>query len=227
VRWPPGSEARRRLVEALLDWVGALEEAEPLPEGVDPSGPAEIPDLYAALSHLESLRREVSLQGRTFSKLAESTGKVSESLEGLAREEDADRGLEEARAAGRREVLVRLLEAREGMARSLRASREVEPHVRAGPFAARRRREAFASLRRALEMNLEAVDEALRDLDVREIVSEGAAFDPECMRAVEAADRAEGPPGTVVAVIRPGWRDGHRVLRAAEVRAVPGEVRKE
>ncbi|MFV1958350.1 MAG: nucleotide exchange factor GrpE, partial [Planctomycetota bacterium] len=96
-----------------------------------------------------------------------------------------------------------------------------------GWLGGRARGEAFTALVRALEMNRESVDETLRALDVHELRCEGEAFDPESMRAVEAAGPEEGAPGTVVATRRPGWMEGGRIYRPAEVRAVPARTAEE
>ncbi len=82
-----------------------------------------------------------------------------------------------------------------------------------------------ASFKEGLVLNRDAVDEALRGLDCREIPAAGRSFDPRTMRAVEAAKAGEGKPGTVVEVIRAGWLAGNEVLRPVEVRAVPEEVK--
>jgi molecular chaperone GrpE len=83
------------------------------------------------------------------------------------------------------------------------------------------RREAFGAITAALRMHVEALDEALRDLDCREIPAQGRPFDPSRMRAVEAARPDEGEPGSVVEVVRAGWIRGDEILRPAEVRVVP------
>ena len=226
MKWPKDPDARRRLCEALLDWVAALEEAEPTPAGLDPSIEAEVPDLHTALGEVEALRREIKLQGRTFARLAEASEDVSARVKGLHEAGDeqilADR--DAARRDGRREVIEALIETREGLGRSLASAHALEPHLVRGWFGARARGVAAASLVRALAMNLEAADAALRDLDMRELRCEGESFDPRTMRAVEVADASEGAPGTVVAVRRSGWLAGERVLRHAEVRAVPAKT---
>lgn len=229
MRWPEDREARRRLVEALLDWVVALDRAEPEPEGIDPSAGPGLPDLYSALAEVEALRREVTLQGRTFSRLADASKETSAGLAHLARGTSAEieERLAEAQRTGRREVIECLLQTREGMARSLDVARRLEHRMGGGLLGGKTRRAAFTALVRALEMNLEASDETLRELDVRELRCAGSAFDPQTMRAVEAAGPEEGEPGTVVATRRSGWIEGDRVLRHAEVRAVPANTKPE
>lgn len=229
MRWPDDPDGRRRLSEALLDWVAALDEAEPRPAGLDGSAEAELPDLATALAEVEALRREVALQGRAFARLADTSQQVAEAWEARRSQEEQAETSAAARARdeGRLEAIEGLLGAREGLERSLRTARALRPHVLRGWLGARAREAAFASLLEALTLNLGTADEALRELDVREQQCVGHAFDPETMRAVEAATEEEGAPGAVVAVVRPGWTAAGRVLRPAEVRAVPAKAGRE
>jgi molecular chaperone GrpE len=215
--WPADPDLRRRMVEGLLDWVAGLEEAEPPPEGLAPEAPGEVPDLYSALAALHALRQEVGLQGREFRRVAETLERDA------APPPEPDR--ESERQAGRREVVERLLEARDRADRVLGSARAVESRMARGWPGAADRREAFASVLTALRMHLDALDESLRELDCRELAAAGRPFDPGRMRAVERAGPEEGAPGTVVDVVRSGWLLGEECLRPAEVRAVPGTVK--
>jgi len=215
VKWPHDPERRRRMIEALLVWTEELDREEPLPEGVDPASAGEAPDLASTVAVLEALRADVGLQGKAFQRLADR----------VEAEEEPGPDPDRLRAEGRRDTVGRLLEARDRLARLLDAGCDVEPLVAAGPFGAARRREAFAGLLEGMRLALRATDEALGDLDCREIRVKGLMFDPSRMRAVERAEANEGKPGTVVEVLRAGWLLGDEVLRPAEVRAVP-EVTK-
>ncbi|MFV1958349.1 MAG: hypothetical protein ACC662_02935, partial [Planctomycetota bacterium] len=108
MRWPDDAPARKRLADALVAWVAALDEAEPEPEGVAPSTCAAWPDLYRALAQVEALRREIGIQGRTFARLAEASQATSDAVTARLEGERA-----EARREGRRDVLEHLLEAHE------------------------------------------------------------------------------------------------------------------
>jgi molecular chaperone GrpE len=218
MRWPADPELRRRMVEGLLDWVAGLEQTEPPPEGVSPEPAGEVPDLYSALAALNALKHEVGLQGREFRRVAEAVEKGAEAPAQQVPDP------EEERRTGRREVVSRLLEARDRATRVLETARSVEARMAGGWFRAAARREAFASVVSALRMHRDALDEALRELDCREFVAAGSPFDPERMRAVERAGPEEGEPGTVVEVVRSGWLFGEALLRPAEVRVVPEQV---
>ncbi|MBP2706855.1 nucleotide exchange factor GrpE [Microbispora sp. RL4-1S] len=50
----------------------------------------------------------------------------------------------------------------------------------------------------------------------------GARFDPSCHEAVSTADTPGAEPGTVVAVVRPGYGDATRQLRPASVVVATG-----
>lgn len=208
------------MVEGLLDWVAGLEEAEPSPEGVDPELAGPVPDLVSTLSVIEALRKEVGLQGREFRRVAE----VVEASAGTEEPEGPDP--EEERRRGRRQVILGLVEARDRADRVLGTARAVEPRMARGFPGGAARREAFASVLTALEMHRNALDETLREWDCRELPAAGRRFDPERMRAVEKAEAEEGPPGTVVEVVRAGWLCGADLLRPAEVRVVPEAIRE-
>jgi molecular chaperone GrpE len=72
------------------------------------------------------------------------------------------------------------------------------------------------------------VERNLRSLlaaeDVERIAAEGAEFDPRLHEALGREPRSDVPEGHVVHVIRPGYRKGDRVVRAAQVivAAAPG-----
>jgi hypothetical protein len=53
----------------------------------------------------------------------------------------------------------------------------------------------------------------------RIIVGPGAPLDPALHKVVGTADTTAVPPGSVLAVVRPGWRSIHGVIRPAEVSA--------
>jgi molecular chaperone GrpE len=224
MRWPDDPDLRRRMVEGLLDWVAGLEAEDPLPEGVDPALAGPVPDLHGAVAALESLRREVGLQGRAFRQVSEAVRETADRVERAREEERAapKADPDEERRAGRREVLSRLLDARDRAARVYATALAVAPRMAGGFPGGSARREAFSAVSTALRMHVEAMDEALRDLDCREIPALGRPFDPARMRAVEAARPDEGEPGRVVEVVRAGFFHGDGILRPAEVRVVPG-----
>lgn len=56
---------------------------------------------------------------------------------------------------------------------------------------------------------------------LRRLSAVGELVDPSCMMVVALANAEEGPPESVVAEIRPGYIWHDRVIRPAEVRAVP------
>lgn len=57
----------------------------------------------------------------------------------------------------------------------------------------------------------------LQRLGVRQIGSPGEPFDPHWHEAVLTESRSDVPEGTVVRVTRPGYAQGERILRPAEV----------
>jgi len=75
-----------------------------------------------------------------------------------------------------------------------------------------------------LELVRERFMALLRSEGIEPIRAEGQLFDPHWHVAVEAVERLDVPPGTVIEEHRPGYRLGDRVLRYAEVVVTRDEV---
>jgi molecular chaperone GrpE len=84
-------------------------------------------------------------------------------------------------------------------------------------------REEFARLMEGYRLIRDRVGQELETHGLRRVQTVGARVDAHCMTVVELADPAEGPPETVVEVLRPGYVWNNRVIRFAEVRAVPSQ----
>lgn len=77
--------------------------------------------------------------------------------------------------------------------------------------------QALAAWLDGLELVRERFLALLQAEGIQPIRAEGKPFDPHLHVAVEAVERSDVPPGTVVEEHRPGYRLGNRVLRYAEV----------
>ena len=135
----------------------------------------------------------------------------------LAKYREAAHEFEDARARmrkelakdaerSRREVLVSLLEVVDNLDRAIAAARASSRDASADP------------LLQGVEMVRQQFLAKLEGFGVKRIESEGQAFDPsvhEAISAVPASDSA--PDGTIVGVIRHGYRIGEDVLRPASV----------
>lgn len=214
-------ERRRQLLERVAPWLEELTEAEPPPAGLDPevgetSDP--VPDLFSLLGQLAALTRETQLHGRATSRLhadlEAALGRLAESSPELIA-----RRLPEVRREARLELVGELLEVRDRFASGV-AEAERRLAALRGIRAWLAPRAVLEALVEGNRLARERLDDLLRRLDVHEIPCLGKPFDPTRMRAVDAERSQTAPPGTVVDVFRPGYTEGGRVLRFAEVKVV-------
>ncbi len=221
----PEPDARARLRELVVRWLDELDTPEPPPEGVAPevlTSAEETPDLSTLLGQLVALTREVQLQGRATNRLHAD---LSSAVERVNQSLTPARQLAEARREARHEVIGELLEVRDRLTRGLDETRRRLAALR-GLRARLGQRPVLAALVEGTTLARERLDDALRRLDVHEIACHGELFDPTLMRAVEVAEAAAAPPGTVLEVFRPGYTSNGRVLRFAEVKVAAGAPAK-
>ena len=106
---------------------------------------------------------------------------------------------ERARHEGRRDALLALLPALDTLERALAAGSTDTPFYEG----------VVATHRLFLD--------ALRELGVEPVQSEGQPFDPNQHEAVATVPPDDVDPGTVTREVRRGWRFGHELLRPAQV----------
>jgi len=75
----------------------------------------------------------------------------------------------------------------------------------------------LAGLADGYTLSLRRVERAFPQYGLEPIECEGEPFDPELMEVVEVVGDADAPAGTVVAVVRAGYRVAGQVLRFAQV----------
>ena len=68
-----------------------------------------------------------------------------------------------------------------------------------------------------LGMILKQFDSTLGRAGIQRVVTIGAMFDPSQHEAIQQMETDEHPPGTVVAEVQPGYKEGERLVRAAMV----------
>lgn len=78
---------------------------------------------------------------------------------------------------------------------------------------------AIASLLEGLELVLRRLERAMRECELEPIKCLNRPVDVNGMTVLEAVETDEHPPGTVIGVVRDGYRYRGRILRFAEVRA--------
>jgi len=183
---------------------------------LDAFTPPEI-DLKSLLGEMAALKQEIRTETR-------SSRQVRESLEQVVEAQSARRDAEEALVAelertkqrGRLEQAQLLVDVIDRLSRSAEGAR---------PLAEPRRRwfrwttdPAAVALVDGLNLTLRSLRDRLTELGVTPIDAEaGRPFDPRRMEAIEVVERPELAHSVVVQLARPGYLDGERVLRLAQV----------
>lgn len=175
----------------------ALEEDETVPAQsaaeAPPAGEAEEGTAEADLARAQA----------DLAALEEAHRRLAADFANYRRRVERDRAGWEEAAQG--ELLLRLLPVFD----NLRRAREA-----AGAAAG----EAGTALAAGLDMVVRSLDEALASVGVTESVRVGDPFDPATCEALGEEVRDDFAPGSVSAVLLPGYRLGGRVLRPALVR---------
>ena len=90
---------------------------------------------------------------------------------------------------------------------------------------ARQTQEILAALSQGYGLTLDRLDQALLDLNVSAIRSEGQRFDPQRMTAIAIGETDEVPEGTVVEVYRNGYEWESELYRPAQVKVARPRAR--
>ncbi len=107
-----------------------------------------------------------------------------------------------ARLSGREDVFRMLMPILDGLEAGLASSQRTRD---------------FDSLFKGLEMVLKQLQGELRQLGLEGVAGEGQPFDPTCQEAMRQVHTGGASPGTVVDVVRRGYRLKERLLRPAMV----------
>jgi molecular chaperone GrpE len=224
--------SRDEILGRFAEWLdGALASEEP-PQGIDAEilaavaggGDGGAPsDAYSLWAAMTALTQEVKLQGRAFKELNETIGQTNRIAE---RERDLQR---EAERRCRKEMLGTLIDLRDRLGRGLESVRisaaEIAKSARRGwltrvfsPADARPTAEMLAALTKGYELGIERLDQALEELNAREILCAGESFDPRRMNAIDREESSAVPEGTVLEVYRSGYEWNGEVFRPAQVK---------
>lgn len=93
----------------------------------------------------------------------------------------------------------------------------VQRHHDAWTNAWQAQRTAFTGLADGLRLTSERLLAQLRKLHIERIGSPHEMFDPHTMQVLEVTPSPEHPPGTVLSVLRPGYRQNAWIIRPAQV----------
>jgi len=247
----PSPEQRERLVRNFEAWLekaladeappsgltaellSALETGDPLPP-VDGSC-----DLYSLWCAMTALTQEIRLQGRAFTQLKDTLFRGLEASAAERRNGEAAAQLSaetRSKQAQRREIDT-LLDLRDrverGRSAAQSAAQELAPSRRPrwarwlgiGRRRARQTQEILAALSQGYGLTVDRLDQALLDLHVSAIRSEGQRFDAQRMTAIAIDETDEVPEGTVVEVYRNGYEWESEVYRPAQVKVARPRAR--
>jgi molecular chaperone GrpE len=112
------------------------------------------------------------------------------------------RELEDARRGGREEILKELLPVFDNLERAIQsAQKATDPKA----------------VSDGLAMILKQFETTLGRTGIQRVPTIGVMFDPSQHEAIQQMETDEHAPGTVVAEVQPGYKEGERLVRAAMV----------
>ncbi len=112
------------------------------------------------------------------------------------------REVEDARKAGREELLKDFLPVFDNLERALVSSQRVTD---------------VKAVSDGLSMVLKQFEMTLGKNGIMKVPTTGASFDPSVHEAIQQVETDEHPPGTIVAEVQPGYHTTERLIRAAMV----------
>jgi molecular chaperone GrpE len=110
--------------------------------------------------------------------------------------------VEDARKAGREELLKELLPVFDNLERGLSSAKGATD---------------VKGVVDGLSMILKQFESTLGRVNISRVPTVGSSFDPSLHEAIQQIETNEHPPGTVVAEVQPGYLSGDRLVRAAMV----------
>lgn len=112
------------------------------------------------------------------------------------------RELDDARRSGRDDLLKDLLPVFDNLERAIQSAQKATD---------------VKAVSDGIAMILKQFDSTLGRAGIARVPAVGAMFDPSMHEAIQQIETDEHPPGTVVAEVQPGYREGERLVRAAMV----------
>ncbi|HEX4516834.1 MAG TPA: nucleotide exchange factor GrpE [Polyangiaceae bacterium] len=112
------------------------------------------------------------------------------------------RELEDARRGGRDDLLKEMLPVFDNLERAIQSAQKATD---------------VKAVADGLAMILKQFDNTLSRTGLQRVPTVGVMFDPSQHEAIQQMETDEHPPGTVVAEVQPGYKEGERLVRAAMV----------
>ena len=112
------------------------------------------------------------------------------------------RELDDARRGGREDLLKELLPVFDNLERAMQSAQKATD---------------VKAVSDGLAMILKQFESTLGRTGIQRVATVGSMFDPSQHEAIQQMETDEHPPGTVVAEVQPGYKEGDRLVRAAMV----------
>jgi len=163
------------------------------PEDERPTEPGAIPEVKAAPDPLAEARAEAA-------RMKEQWMRSAADFDNFRKR--SRRELEDARKAGREELLKDLLPVFDNLERGMQSAQQAAD---------------VKAVTDGLQMILKQFDSTLGRTGISKVPTLGRPFDPAVHEAIQQVETSESAPGTIVAEVQPGYMAGERLIRAAMV----------
>jgi molecular chaperone GrpE len=162
---------------------------EATPSSAELAATSEVPQI----SQLDAAKAEVL-------RLKEQWMRVAADFDNFRKRTRRD--IEDARKAGREELLKELLPVFDNLDRAIQSASRAKD---------------VKAVSDGLSMVLKQFESVLGRIGITRVKTTGTAFDPSVHEAIQQVETDEHPVGTVVAEVQPGYVHGDRLVRAAMV----------
>jgi molecular chaperone GrpE len=173
------------------------QETSPQAEGVQGDDPAAPTEGAAATEAVPDLLAEARAEA---TKIKDTLLRTAADFENFRKR--TRRELEEARRAGREDLLRALLPVFDNLERAIQSAL---------------RSSDVKAMSDGLTMIRRQFAEALGREGITSVPTVGKAFDPNVHEAIQQVETDQHPAGTVIAEVQPGYVQGERLIRAAMV----------
>ena len=215
-----GSDTEQWKTQALEDfksWLSEIPSEAPASLSVTP----DTCDLYTLLSEFTSLKQEIKMQNReqhrTLKAMTQIQSMTDAYHEIMGQFEDKTKQIAKLEQNIQKETEKRtailFLDVRDSLIRGRNtclAAASIKGFFRRVP-------KEMDNIHKGYEMAIRKFDVSLALLDIYPMQTDGVAFDPMNMNALETKQGTDREKGTVVETISGGFRRGGRVLRYAQV----------
>ena len=156
-------------------------------------GEQETPPELTAPSELEKAQEEAA-------KLKDMLVRTAADFDNFRKR--TRREIDDARRGGREDLLKEMLPVFDNLERAIQSAQKATD---------------VKAVADGLAMILKQFESTLGRTGIQRVQTIGSMFDPSQHEAIQQMETDEHPPGTVVAEVQPGYKEGERLVRAAMV----------